>query len=121
MVKLNTVRLMRRWGIGWLALALVVVPLLGCDRGATAETPQTKPKAVTSGGVHVEKPSEADSRTAAAEEEGLQLGEYRLARDPVVDGDTIRVEGIEKSIRLLSLDTEERFHGKAERAGVPPH
>ncbi len=36
----------------------------------------------------------------------------------VIDGDTIRVEGLEDSVRLLALDTEERFHGRAERAAA---
>ncbi|MBT8467456.1 MAG: thermonuclease family protein [Deltaproteobacteria bacterium] len=44
----------------------------------------------------------------------LLIGEYRLADDPVIDGDTIRVEGIDGSLRLLSLDTEERFYGEAD-------
>ena len=109
---------MRKRGIRWWALAPVVMVLIGCDRGATAETPQTKPPARTSDGVRVEESAAPDSRNLAVDEEGLQLGQHRLGREPVVDGDTIRVEGIEKSIRLLSLDTEERFHGKAERAAA---
>ena len=35
------------------------------------------------------------------------------------DGDTIRVEGIEGSIRLLSIDTEEKLRGRADRAPRP--
>ena len=30
--------------------------------------------------------------------------------DKVVDGDTLRVEGVEGSLRLLCIDTEEVFH-----------
>ena len=41
----------------------------------------------------------------------LLLGEYELSKKvpPVVDGDTIRVDGLDKSLRLVGLDTEEVF------------
>jgi endonuclease YncB( thermonuclease family) len=48
----------------------------------------------------------------------LQIGTFPLADDPVVDGDTIRVQGIEGSIRLLSIDTEEKLHSQADRAAA---
>jgi endonuclease YncB( thermonuclease family) len=50
------------------------------------------------------------------EQEGLLIGEYRLADKPVIDGDTVRVEGVDGSIRLLSIDAEEKLRGKADRA-----
>ena len=53
------------------------------------------------------------ARAAAAED--LTFGDYTLVR--VVDGDTIRVEGLDNSLRLLGLDTEETFkHAKERRA-----
>ncbi|HSN29172.1 MAG TPA: thermonuclease family protein [Kofleriaceae bacterium] len=52
---------------------------------------------------------------AAAADDGLVIGDYKLVR--VVDGDTIRVEGLDNSLRLLGLDTEETFkHAKERRA-----
>lgn len=42
-------------------------------------------------------------------EAGLVLGVYPLASGAVVDGDTIQVEGLDASLRLLGLDTEETF------------
>jgi endonuclease YncB( thermonuclease family) len=47
----------------------------------------------------------------------LVLGEFPLKGDvdhAVVDGDTIKVEGLDASIRILSIDTEETYkHGTA--------
>jgi len=42
----------------------------------------------------------------------LVLGEFPLTK--VVDGDTIRVAGLDASLRLLGLDTEETFKRKSE-------
>lgn len=44
---------------------------------------------------------------------GLVLGEFHLTK--VVDGDTIRVDGLDSSLRLLGLDTEETFKNDADR------
>ena len=51
------------------------------------------------------------TRTAAADP--LVIGEFPLAK--VVDGDTIKVDGLDSSLRLLGLDTEETFKHAAER------
>ncbi len=48
-------------------------------------------------------------RLARFETPGLVLGEFPLAPDPVVDGDTIKVEGLDTTLRLLAIDTEETF------------
>jgi endonuclease YncB( thermonuclease family) len=45
---------------------------------------------------------------------GLVLGEYPLAKNAVVDGDTIKVSGLDASLRLLGIDSEETF--KSEKA-----
>ena len=109
---------MRWWASIWLGSVWLCMTSLGCDRGATAETPvqQDDPTAAQSGAAERQKPNELGRGGAA--QEGLLIGEYRLADDPVIDGDTIRVEGIDGSLRLLSLDTEERFHGKTDRAAA---
>jgi len=53
------------------------------------------------------------ARVAAADD--LVIGDFPLVR--VVDGDTIRVEGLDNSLRLLGLDAEETFkHAKERRA-----
>ena len=106
------------WGGIWAAGACILVAIAGCDRGATAEAPTHQ---VDVGEAHtgdVERGTAATERPKVVEQEGLLIGEYRLADRPVVDGDTVRVEGIEGSIRLLSIDTEEKLRGKADRAAA---
>ena len=46
----------------------------------------------------------------------LDLGEFPIdGANAVVDGDTIRVKGLDNSMRLLGLDTEETFKHDDER------
>ncbi len=91
---------------------------LGCDRDATVETTvqQVDSAEAHSGAAERQKPSERPPGDAG--QEGLLIGEFRLADSAVIDGDTVRVKGIDGSLRLLSLDTEERFHGKSDRAAA---
>jgi endonuclease YncB( thermonuclease family) len=103
-------------GIGWSAWALLPMVLIGCDYNATAESTQAEPQ--SSGAVGIDKSAPPDTARGAVGNAGLLIGEYRLARDPIIDGDTIRVVDIDTSVRLLSLDTEERLHGRAERAAA---
>ena len=49
---------------------------------------------------------------------GLVLGEFSLAGRPVLDGDTIRVEGLESTLRLLALDAEETLKDEQSRRDV---
>lgn len=50
------------------------------------------------------------------DDERLLLGEFPLAeKKPVLDGDTIKVQGLDASLRLLGIDTEETFKRKSER------
>jgi endonuclease YncB( thermonuclease family) len=49
---------------------------------------------------------------------GVLLGEFSLSGRPVVDGDTIRVEGLESTLRLLALDTEETLKDEMSRREV---
>ena len=50
------------------------------------------------------------------EKPGLVLGEFRVTK--IVDGDTIRVDGLEASLRLLGVDAEETFKNEADRRAV---
>lgn len=43
------------------------------------------------------------------EDAGIVLGEFPLKQDAIVDGDTIKVDGLDASLRLLAIDTEETF------------
>ena len=47
----------------------------------------------------------------------VAIGEFPLRKGAVVDGDTIKVGGLDSSLRLLGIDTEETFKSdKARRA-----
>lgn len=48
-------------------------------------------------------------------EAGLVIGEFALAPGAVVDGDTIKVEALDSSLRLLGLDTEETFKSEKDK------
>jgi endonuclease YncB( thermonuclease family) len=99
---------------GWRALLGLMVGLAACSRGAV---PELVEQGATTRGPHEERvvetrlPSDVDS-------EGLLIGEFRLSERPIVDGDTIRVAGVEGSLRLLSIDTEEKLRSKRARAEV---
>jgi endonuclease YncB( thermonuclease family) len=104
-----------------MASACICVAGLGCDRSATTDTPVRRVDAAEahSGAVaHVERPKPGDRARQESDREGLLIGEYRLADEPVIDGDTIRVEGVDGSVRLLSIDTEEKLHSRADRAAA---
>lgn len=49
---------------------------------------------------------------------GLVIGEFALARKAVLDGDTIRVEGLDSTMRLLGLDCEETIKNEGDRRQV---
>ncbi|HEX5063809.1 MAG TPA: thermonuclease family protein [Kofleriaceae bacterium] len=44
---------------------------------------------------------------------GLVIGEFRVTK--ITDGDTIRVDGLDSSLRLLGVDTEETFKSEGDR------
>ncbi len=46
---------------------------------------------------------------------GLLIGEYNLPTHAVVDGDTIKVIGLDSSLRLLAIDSEETFKNDNNR------
>lgn len=83
------------------ALVLATLVLAACR--STPPTPPTPPDV----SVPEAKPT-TDPK--------LVLGEFPLAaKNPVLDGDTIKVEGLDASLRLLAIDTEETFHKQSER------
>lgn len=86
-------------------IAVAVLLLLGggCDHGAVAD----RPNELGSDGAK-EAPTAKTSDKESELREGIVLGEFTLSNRPVVDGDTIRVEGLDRSIRLLGIDTEEK-------------
>ena len=54
---------------------------------------------------------------------GLVIGEFKVTK--ITDGDTIRVDGLDSSLRLLGIDTEETFKSEGDRrafeAGWPQY
>lgn len=56
---------------------------------------------------------QAQQSLTRLETPGLVIGEFTLTK--VVDGDTVRVDGLDSSLRLLGLDTEETFKHDSER------
>jgi len=54
---------------------------------------------------------------------GTTIGEFQVTR--IVDGDTIHVDGLDSSLRLLGIDTEETFKSEGDRrafeAGWPQY
>ena len=56
---------------------------------------------------------QAQAALTKLEQPGLVLGEFALAS--VVDGDTIKVSGLDASLRLLGIDAEETFKSAADR------
>ncbi len=58
---------------------------------------------------------QANERLGQLEKPGIELGDFTLAPKAVIDGDTIRVSGLDSSLRLLGLDAEETFKKDKER------
>jgi len=53
---------------------------------------------------------------ATFEAPGLVIGEFPLAaKNAIVDGDTIRVQGLDSTLRILAIDAEETFKHETER------
>ena len=59
---------------------------------------------------------QAQKSLARLEKPGLVIGEFKLAaKDPILDGDTVKVAGLESTLRLLAIDTEETFKHEQDR------
>jgi endonuclease YncB( thermonuclease family) len=56
---------------------------------------------------------QAQGSLKALETPGLVIGEFRVTK--IVDGDTIRVDGLDSSLRLLAMDCEETFKNNRDR------
>jgi len=88
----------------WLAAALaaaVALSAAGCFGGSKAVRRAHK--------------AELQERLRRLETPGLVIGEFPLAKNAVVDGDTLKVAGLNASLRLTGLDTEETFKSEADR------
>lgn len=59
---------------------------------------------------------EAEKSLSKLEKPGVVVGEFRLSR--VVDGDTVWVDGLDASLRLLGIDAEETFKNEGDRRAV---
>lgn len=59
--------------------------------------------------------AQAQKTLKSLETPGVVIGEFALANDPVVDGDTVRVDGLDTTLRLLAIDTEETFKNETDR------
>lgn len=57
--------------------------------------------------------AEIQKRLGALEKPGLLIGEFPL--ESILDGDTVRVVGLDSSLRLHGLDTEETFKTEGDR------
>ena len=55
------------------------------------------------------------AQASLSDDPGLLLGEFPLRANAVVDGDTIKVGGLDGSLRLLGLDAEETFKSERDR------
>jgi endonuclease YncB( thermonuclease family) len=61
------------------------------------------------------KKSELQERLKLLETPGLVIGEFPIARGGIIDGDTVRVGGLNASLRLSGVDTEETFKSEGDR------
>lgn len=59
---------------------------------------------------------EAQRSLRKLEAPGLVLGEFRVSK--VIDGDTVKVDELDASLRLLGVDAEETFKREADRRAV---
>lgn len=57
----------------------------------------------------------AQKSLRSLETPGVVIGEFTLARKGVIDGDTVRVDGLASTLRLLAIDTEETFKNDDDR------
>lgn len=109
----NTVGVMRMWGgIGW-GLLWLGLASAGCDRQST-----TGSVAAAESGEATADDDSSPQPPTEHEREGLLVGVLPLGASSVIDGDTIRVKGLDAAVRLLSIDTEETFRGHAERSAA---
>ena len=89
--------------IAFLACAVVGLGTLACSGcAADSETRRYTRK-------------QAQKSLSKLEEPGLIIGDFKLAANAVLDGDTVKVEGLDTTLRLLGIDTEETFKNRDDR------
>ena len=88
----------------WLAPLGAVAIVLGCAGACAGDSTSRR---------YSRKQAQKDLKRL--ETPGLVIGEFALARKAVVDGDTIKVDGLESSLRLLAIDTEEKFRNATDQ------
>jgi len=59
---------------------------------------------------------QAQKTLGKLEQPGIVVGEFTLTK--VVDGDTLKVDGLDSSLRILGIDAEESYHNEADRRCV---
>jgi endonuclease YncB( thermonuclease family) len=89
-----------------IALAALLFGLAACGAGSNGE-PAAAPR--------YSKAKLARALEAPETPAGLVLGEFDLAPRAVIDGDTIKVTGLDGSLRLLAIDSEETFKNEDYR------
>jgi endonuclease YncB( thermonuclease family) len=90
------------------AIALAVATVTGLAAGACAETSESRRYSR----------ARVQESLARLETPGMLIGEFALADEPVLDGDTIRVEGLDSTLRLIGLDAEETIKDERSRREV---
>ena len=83
---------------------LLPVVLAGCQNGKLVERQSDR----------YDRSNLAASLAESRSEAGLVLGIFPLAPNAIIDGDTIKVAGLDASLRLLGLDTEETWKSKKD-------
>ncbi len=58
---------------------------------------------------------QAQASLSKLEAPGLVIGEFSLPPKAIIDGDTVKVRGLDTSLRLLAIDTEETYKRDADR------
>jgi endonuclease YncB( thermonuclease family) len=90
------------------AIALTVALSTSFAVGACAETSETRRY----------NRARVQESLKRLETPGLLIGEFALASEAVLDGDTIRVEGLDSTLRLVALDCEETIKDERSRRDV---
>lgn len=70
----------------------------------------------TTSGAHQHSREQTGGLLTRLEVVSLELGEFPIeGRSAVLDGDTLRLKGLQATVRLLAIDTEETFKKETER------
>ena len=97
---MRTLMRYRGWCLGGLALAIAIPLAVGCFGGSKKARRYKK--------------SEMQQRLKEFETPGLVIGEFPLAKNAIVDGDTVKVAGMKTTLRLNHIDSEETFKSDSD-------